>query len=84
MATLIDADLLTAIVTPFDENKKIDFDSLEKLTNYLIEQGCNGFVIGGTTGETPTLTHDEKIELYKHFGQIVNGRAVVIAGTGRQ
>ena len=82
MATLIDADLLTAIVTPFDENKKIDFDSLEKLTNYLIEQGCNGFVIGGTTGETPTLTHDEKIELYKHFGQIVNGRAVVIAGTG--
>ncbi|NRO18041.1 4-hydroxy-tetrahydrodipicolinate synthase [Lactobacillus helveticus] len=82
MATLIDADLLTAIVTPFDENKKIDFDSLKKLTNYLIDQGCNGFVIGGTTGETPTLTHDEKIELYKQFGQIVNGRAVVIAGTG--
>ncbi|MPW13870.1 4-hydroxy-tetrahydrodipicolinate synthase family protein [Lactobacillus helveticus] len=82
MATLIDADLLTAIVTPFDENKKIDFDSLKKLTNYLIDQGCNGFVIGGTTGETRTLTHAEKIELYKQFGQIVNGCAVVIAGTG--
>lgn len=82
MATLIDADLLTAIVTPFDENKKIDFASLEKLVNHLIEQGCNGFVVGGTTGETPTLTHDEKIALYQHFGQIVDGRVPVIAGTG--
>lgn len=82
MATLIDADLLTAIVTPFDENQKIDFASLEKLINYLIDQGCNGFVVGGTTGETPTLTPDEKIDLYQHFGKIVNGRVPVIAGTG--
>ncbi|MCP9331013.1 4-hydroxy-tetrahydrodipicolinate synthase [Lactobacillus kefiranofaciens subsp. kefirgranum] len=82
MATLIDADLLTAIVTPFDENKKIDFASLEKLVNHLIEQECNGFVVGGTTGEMPTLTHDEKIALYQHFGQIVDRRVPVIAGTG--
>ena len=82
MVNLTDADLVTAIVTPFDENKKIDFASLKKLTNHLIDLGCNGFVIGGTTGETPTLTHDEKIELYQKFGQIVDGRAVVIAGTG--
>lgn len=82
MKTLIDSDLLTALVTPFDENKKIDFASLEKLTNYLIDQGCNGFVIGGTTGETPTLSHDEKIELYTKFGEIVAGRVPVIAGTG--
>ena len=58
---LADADLLTAIVTPFDDQGQVDFSSLEKLTNYLIDQGSNGFVIGGTTGETPTLTHDEKI-----------------------
>lgn len=82
MATLIDADLLTAIVTPFDENQKINFASLERMVNYLIDHGCNGFVVGGTTGETPTLTHDEKIDLYQHFGQIVNGRVPVIAGTG--
>lgn len=82
MATLIDADLLTAIVTPFDEDNKIDFSSLEKLVNHLIEQGCNGFVVGGTTGETPTLTHDEKIDLYKHFSQFVNKRVPIIAGTG--
>ena len=79
---LADADLLTAIITPFNDNNEIDFDALEKLTNYLIEQGSNGFVIGGTTGETPELSHDEKIELYTKFGQIVNGRVPVIAGTG--
>lgn len=79
---LADADLLTAIVTPFDEQNEINFDVLEQLTNSLIEQGCNGFVIGGTTGETPELSHDEKIELYTKFGQIVNGRVPVIAGTG--
>ncbi|WP_209685825.1 4-hydroxy-tetrahydrodipicolinate synthase [Lactobacillus colini] len=82
MITLKQADLLTAIVTPFNEKNKIDFASLTKLTNHLIEMGSNGFVIGGTTGETPTLTHDEKIELYRKFGQIVAGRVPVIAGTG--
>ncbi len=82
MIGLRDADLLTAIVTPFGENEKINFDSLKKLTNYLINQGTNGFVIGGTTGETPELSHDEKIELYTKFGEIVNGRVPVIAGTG--
>ncbi|WP_201331759.1 4-hydroxy-tetrahydrodipicolinate synthase, partial [Lactobacillus nasalidis] len=79
---LQNADLLTAIITPFTEEGEIDFESLSELTNNLIEQGCNGFVIGGTTGETPTLTHDEKIMLYKRFGQIVHGRVPVIAGTG--
>ena len=47
---LQDADLLTAIVTPFNEQNELDFASLAKLTNHLIEQGSNGFVIGGTTG----------------------------------
>lgn len=82
MAALQDADLLTAIVTPFSDDGTINYDALEKLTNYLIDHGSNGFVIGGTTGETPTLTHDEKLDLYRHFGQIVNGRVPVIAGTG--
>ncbi|QNQ82062.1 4-hydroxy-tetrahydrodipicolinate synthase [Lactobacillus sp. PV012] len=80
--SLRDADLLTAIVTPFNDSGEIDYQSLEKLTNYLINQGSNGFVIGGTTGETPTLTHAEKLELYQRFGEIVAGRVPVIAGTG--
>ena len=76
MTTLENADLMTAIITPFDENDAINYDALEKLTNHLIETGSRGFVIGGTTGETPTLTHDEKIELYTRFGQIAHFEAV--------
>ena len=82
MTTLKDVDLMTAIITPFDENDQINYDALEKLTNHLIDTGSKGFVIGGTTGETPTLTHDEKIDLYTRFGQIIGGRVPVIAGTG--
>lgn len=47
MTALANADLLTAIVTPFNSDNEIDFGALEKLTNSLIERGCNGFVIGG-------------------------------------
>lgn len=82
MAALQDADLLTAIVTPFNDDGTINYDSLSHLTNYLIDHGSNGFVIGGTTGETPTLSHDEKLDLYRHFATIVGGRVPVIAGTG--
>lgn len=82
MTSFKNADLMTAIVTPFDDQDHINFDSLERLTNHLIETGSRGFIIGGTTGETPTLTHDEKIELYTRFGQIVAGRVPVVAGTG--
>lgn len=79
---MINADIMTAIVTPFSEDGSINFDGLEKLTNHLIDTGSRGFVIGGTTGETPTLSHDEKIELYTRFAKIVNGRGTIIAGTG--
>ncbi|MCH5462435.1 4-hydroxy-tetrahydrodipicolinate synthase [Lactobacillus sp. LC28-10] len=82
MTTLENVDLMTAIITPFDENDNINYQALEKLTNHLIDTGSKGFVIGGTTGETPTLTHDEKIDLYTRFGQIIGGRVPVIAGTG--
>ncbi|MHA8137508.1 4-hydroxy-tetrahydrodipicolinate synthase [Lactobacillaceae bacterium Scapto_B20] len=76
------ADLMTAIITPFGTDGKIDFDTLAKLTERYLNEGHRGFVIGGTTGETPTLTHDEKIELYTNFAEIVNGRVPVIAGVG--
>lgn len=76
------ADLMTAIVTPFDENNQIDFASLAALTERYLEEGHRGFVIGGTTGETPTLSHAEKLALYQGFAEIVNGRVPIIAGTG--
>lgn len=76
------ADIITAIITPFTTEGKIDYAALEKLTNRLLATGTRGFVIGGTTGEGPTLTHDEKMMLYQRFAQMVGGRGVVIAGTG--
>lgn len=75
-------DLMTAIITPFDNDGKIDFDALKAITDHCLNTGSRGFVIGGTTGETPTLTHDEKIELYRRFVDIVDGRGSIIAGTG--
>lgn len=79
---MINADIMTAIITSFGDDGTINFDALERLTNHCLETGSRGFVIGGTTGETPTLTHDEKIELYTRFAQIVACRGVIIAGTG--
>ncbi|WP_288700483.1 4-hydroxy-tetrahydrodipicolinate synthase, partial [uncultured Secundilactobacillus sp.] len=82
MTSFENADLMTAIVTPFDAQDHINYESLAQLTDHLIETGSRGFIIGGTTGETPTLTHDEKIELYTRFAAIVAGRVPVVAGTG--
>ena len=82
MTDFTKADLITAIITPFNKQGNIDYPGLEKLTEHLISTGSRGFVIGGTTGETPTMTHDEKIKLYTRFAQIINGRVPVIAGTG--
>ena len=76
------ADLMTAIITPFNKEGKVDYPGLKELTEHLINTGSNGFVIGGTTGETATMIHDEKIELYTKFAQIIAGRVPVIAGTG--
>ncbi|GEO48088.1 4-hydroxy-tetrahydrodipicolinate synthase [Companilactobacillus kimchii] len=77
-----DVDLMTAIITPFDEELKIDYKALKKLTEHLLATGSKGFVIGGTTGETPTLTENEKLDLYRHFTEIVDERVPIIAGAG--
>lgn len=75
-------DLMTAIITPFDDNGKIDFSALKKLTEHLLSTGSKGFVVGGTTGETPTLTEAEKLELYQKFVEFVDGRVPIVAGAG--
>lgn len=75
-------DLITAMVTPFDREGKLDLDKAQKLASWLIDQGSEGLVIGGTTGEAPTLSDDEKIELWRQISQVVGQRASVIAGTG--
>ncbi|UQS82522.1 4-hydroxy-tetrahydrodipicolinate synthase [Bombilactobacillus folatiphilus] len=75
-------ELMTAIVTPFTADNQIDFAGLERLIEHLLKTGSQGFVVGGTTGETATMTQEEKLLLYRRFSEIVDGRVPVIAGTG--
>lgn len=72
----------TAMVTPFDKKGHIDFAKTTQLVNYLIENGTESLVIAGTTGESPTLSKEEKLALFDHVVKVVNKRIPVIAGTG--
>ena len=74
--------LLTAMVTPFDEKGDVDFEQAKKLAHALLDSGSDGIVLSGTTGESPTLTTDEKMRLFREVKQSVGDKGVVIAGTG--
>ena len=73
--------LLTAMITPFDENGNIDYQQARKLAKGLVESGTDGLVIGGTTGEAPSMSDDEKIRLFAEIKEEVGNTASVIAGT---
>lgn len=72
----------TAMVTPFDNKGNIDFEKTTQLINYLIKNGTDSVVVAGTTGESPTLSTEEKLALFSHVVKVVDGRIPVIAGTG--
>jgi 4-hydroxy-tetrahydrodipicolinate synthase len=74
--------VITAMVTPFDDRLQIDEKQVARLVDHLIETGSGGLVVCGTTGETATLSHDEKIELFALVKKFSGGRAKVIAGAG--
>ncbi|MDT8858971.1 4-hydroxy-tetrahydrodipicolinate synthase [Alkalihalobacillus sp. MEB130] len=74
--------IVTAMVTPFTHEGLIDVENTKKLIDYLIANGTDAIVVSGTTGESPTLTTDEKLELFDVCVQHVNKRIPVIAGTG--
>lgn len=74
--------LLTAMVTPFDKHGEVDYGRTSKLIEHLLDTGTDGLVVAGTTGESPTLTTREKVELFKYIVKEVNGRVPVLAGTG--
>ncbi len=74
--------LLTAMVTPFKDDLSIDWAGVEKLAAHLVSTGHDGIVVNGTTGEAPTTSDDEKIEIIKVVRRAVSGRAKVIAGAG--
>jgi len=74
--------LLTAMVTPFDDEGRVDYAQAQRLALALLDSGSDGVVLAGTTGEAPTLNHDEKVRLFSEVKRAVDGRGTVIAGTG--
>jgi 4-hydroxy-tetrahydrodipicolinate synthase len=75
-------EVLTAIVTPFRSDGSVDFDRFAALANHLVDNGSDGLVVAGTTGESPTLSDDERLELFRVALGAVGDRATIIAGTG--
>ena len=75
-------EILTAIVTPFKEDGSVDLRSFRALAAHLVANGSDGLVVTGTTGESPTLSDDERFQLYEAALDEVGDRATVVAGTG--
>jgi 4-hydroxy-tetrahydrodipicolinate synthase len=74
--------MLTAMATPFRPDGEIDDIALKQLVNHLIETGTTSILVCGTTGESPTLTHEEKLHLFEKTLDYADGRVPVMAGTG--
>jgi len=74
--------ILTAMATPFDEGGGVDLDAGRRLASHLLEHGSHGLVVGGTTGECPTLTDEETIELFRAVRAEVGDEVLLICGTG--
>lgn len=75
-------NIITALVTPFNNDGSINFDALPKLIEHLLAHHTEGLLLAGTTAESPTLTHNEELQLFKRVQEIVVGRVPLIAGVG--
>jgi 4-hydroxy-tetrahydrodipicolinate synthase len=75
-------EVLTAVVTPFGPDGAVDFERFRELAQHLVESGSDGLVVAGTTGESPNLTDDERLELFRVAVDTLRGRGTVVAGTG--
>ncbi|MEM2341852.1 MAG: 4-hydroxy-tetrahydrodipicolinate synthase [Candidatus Bathyarchaeia archaeon] len=72
----------TALITPMKSNFEVDFEGLRRLVDFQVEEGVSGLLAVGTTGESPTLTHEESVRVIREVYDAARGRCVVIAGTG--
>jgi len=75
-------DIVTAMVTPFTAEMQVDYLAFARLADHLLANGSDGLLVAGTTGESPTLSDDEKVSLFRHAVEVAAGRGSVIAGTG--
>ncbi len=73
--------LLTAVVTPFDDRGEVDYQQAKKLALSLLDSGSDGVVVAGTTGESPTLSLDERLRLFTEIKSAVGDRGAVVGGT---
>ena len=74
--------VVTAMVTPFDERGEVNYEAAAELAAYLVKNGSTGLVLAGTTGESPTLSMEEKLELFRVVVEAVGEKAYILAGTG--
>jgi 4-hydroxy-tetrahydrodipicolinate synthase len=75
-------EVITAMITPFKEDLSVDFDSLEKLVVHLINNGTDSILVTGTTGESPTLTHEEELDILKCVRGAASGKVKIVMGAG--
>ena len=74
--------ILTAMITPFHSDGRVNYEAAANLAKHLVNNGSDGLVVAGTTGESPTLTREEKLKLFEVVLDAVGDKAAVIAGTG--
>ena len=74
--------LITAMITPFDDKGNVDYQQAKRLANALLDSGSDGLVISGTTGESPSLSTEEKLRLFAEVKSAIGDRGAVVAGTG--
>jgi 4-hydroxy-tetrahydrodipicolinate synthase len=75
-------EVLTAMVTPFNGDGAVNVEGFKRLCTYLVDNGSDGLVVAGTTGEAPTLSDDERLQLFAAAVETVGDRASIVAGTG--
>ncbi len=74
--------LITAMVTPFDEEGRVDYEQAKRLAKALLDSGSDGVILSGTTGESPTLSTEEKLRLFSEVKAAIGDRGAILAGTG--
>jgi len=75
-------EVITAMVTPFNKKREVDYNKVEELAKYLVANGSDAILVAGTTGESPTLTHEEEIEILASVKRAVLNKAKVVFGAG--
>lgn len=75
-------EVITAMVTPFNKNREVDYTQVAALAKHLVKNGSDAILVAGTTGESPTLTHEEELELLSTVKNAVENKAKVVMGTG--